>query len=169
MTKANKKKSAVIAAAGMAAAVAVGDAAFNTSYQAEVVRVIDGDTVEVSIELLPGMRQEIDVRERNLDTPEKRRGRGGAQCDAEIEQGKAVSQLVSDLLPPGTIIGVENIGLGKYAGRAVGDIKFRLEGEAAPIDLGDWLIAQGLAVEYDGGTKRKVWCPIAESAEDANG
>lgn len=147
-------------ALGAAAFVAVADAAFNTSYQAEVLRVIDGDTVEVSIELLPGMRQEIDVRERNLDTPEKRRGRGGAQCDEELAKGQEVSALVQQLLPPGTIVGVENIGLGKYAGRAVGDIKFQLPGEPEPVDLGDWLIGQGLAVEYDGGTKSKPWCPI---------
>ncbi|MEM1370588.1 MAG: hypothetical protein AAGG72_00010 [Pseudomonadota bacterium] len=165
MSKGNKTNKALIGAVAIAGAIATADASFNTSYQAEVIRVIDGDTVEVSVELIPGLAQVVDVRERNLDTPEKRRGRFGAQCEAEREKGLAVSKLVGDLLPPGTIIGVENVGLGKYAGRWVGDIKFQLEGEAEALDLGDWLIGQGLAVAYDGGTKQKVWCPIEAGSE----
>jgi endonuclease YncB( thermonuclease family) len=157
MTKKAKLPVAVAATLVLAAGAST---AFKTSYVGEVVRVIDGDTVEAKIEVLPGMTYTVDVRERDLDTPEKRRGRGGAQCDEEIAQGKAVSKLVSDLLPAGTKIGIENVGLGKYAGRFIGDIKLVIDDGSAPVDLGDWLIGQGLAVNYDGGTKRKVWCPI---------
>lgn len=134
-----------------------------TTYKAEVVRVLDGDTVEVKIELLPELFQIINVREGNLDTPEKRRGKFGAQCDQELEFGKQVSQYVFDLLPVGTIIQLENIKLGKYAGRTIGDIKFILEPDGPLIDLGDHLISEGMAVSYDGGTKNKVWC---ESGSD---
>lgn len=160
----NKRKLAAGALA-LGGIVAVSDAAFNTSYQATVERVIDGDTVVVSVSLAPGLVQSIHMRERDLDTPEKRRGgRGGAQCDAELEAGRKVTALVEQLLPPGTEIGLENVGIGKYAGRWVGDIMFQLPGGGNPVDLGDWLIGQGLAVPYDGGTKAKVWCPV-EPAE----
>lgn len=144
------------AAVGIAATAAAGSTAFQTSYRGEVVRVIDGDTVEVEIDLLPGLTQRVAVRERNLDTPEKRRGRFGAQCEAELELGKQVSALVAEHLPPGSVVGIRNISLGKYAGRAVGDILLSVDGEV--VDLGFWLISLGLGVPYDGGTKRKVWC-----------
>jgi micrococcal nuclease len=129
-----------------------------TSYKAEIVRVLDGDTVEVKIELLPELFQVIHVREGNLDTPEKRRGRFGAQCEQELEFGKLVSQYVMDLLPIGTVVQIENVRLGKYAGRTIGDIKLTLEPDGPLVDLGDHLISQGMAVSYDGGTKNKVWC-----------
>lgn len=156
------KKRTAIAAIGVLASVALGDASFHTSYEGRVIRVIDGDTIEVAIEVAPGMVMEVDVRERDLDTPEKRRGgRGGAQCPEEQALGKKVSQLVSSYLKPGTSVGVVNVGLGKYAGRWVGDIRFMIDGSVH--DLGDWLINQNLAVHYDGKTKAKVWCPKDET------
>lgn len=138
--------------------------AFETSYKAEVVRVIDGDTIEVKIEVFPDLFQTIDVRERDLDTPEKRRGKFGAQCEAEVEAAIDVSKYVSELLPPGSIIGVENVDYGKYAGRTVGDIKLLLE-NGDTVDLGDHLIGLGMAVHYDGGTKKKVWCAATDGEQ----
>lgn len=129
-----------------------------TTYKAEVIRVIDGDTIEVSVELLPDLYQTIDVRERNLDTPEKRRGIGGAKCDQELAYGKVVSEYVFQLLPVGTIVQIENFKKDKYAGRIVADIKFYMSEGGELLDLGDHLIEQGMAVPYDGGTKQKVWC-----------
>ncbi|MEM7667526.1 MAG: thermonuclease family protein [Pseudomonadota bacterium] len=151
------KATTMLAACGLLATGGLAaDGLFNTSYSARVERVIDGDTVEVVVDLAPGMSQTVDVRERDLDTPEKRRGRFGAQCEAERELGLKVSALVTDTLAEGTAVRIDNVGLGKYAGRWVGDIRFALDGRI--VDLGDWLIGQGLAVHYDGGTKRKVWC-----------
>lgn len=134
------------------------DGEIKTTYKAEIIRVIDGDTVEVSVELLPNLNQTIHVREGNLDTPEKRRGRGGAQCDQEIEYGKIVSEYVRGLLPVGSTVQIENFEEGKYAGRIIGDIKFKMSEDGELLDLGDHLIEQGMAVPYDGGTKQKVWC-----------
>ncbi|MEO0496907.1 MAG: hypothetical protein AAF141_05985 [Pseudomonadota bacterium] len=152
---------ASLATMAVCGVIGVGAAdAFRTTYEAEVVRVIDGDTVEARVILAPGLGQVVDIRERDLDTPEKRRGRFGAQCEAERELGLEVSALVTEMLPVGTKIGIENVGLGKYAGRWVGDIRMVVDGTV--VDLGDWLIEQDLAVHYDGGTKRKVWCKDEE-------
>lgn len=165
-----KIKDTALAAAVIAASGSIGATAFQTTYVGEVVRVIDGDTIKAKIEVLPDLFYTVDVRERDLDTPEKRRGGyGGAQCDEEIEAGKAVSKLIADLLPPGTEIGIENVGLGKYAGRFVGDIKLVVEPNQPPVDLGDWLIGQNLAMPYDGKTKAKVWCPIETNSETSDG
>lgn len=153
-----KTKAAMLLAGGVALGLVASDAAFHTSYEGTVKRVIDGDTVEVLVEVAPGLVQEVDIRERDLDTPEKRRGgRGGAKCEEEIALGKSVTALVRSKLPPGTTVGIANVGLGKYAGRWVGDIRLVVDGRI--VDLGDWLIGQGLAVNYDGGKKRKSWCP----------
>lgn len=129
-----------------------------TVYKANVIRVIDGDTIEVSVELLPNLTQTIHVREGNLDTPEKRRGIGGAKCDQELAYGKVVSEYVFQLLPVGTVVQIENFKKDKYAGRIVADIKFYMSEGGELLDLGDHLIEQGMAVPYDGGTKQKVWC-----------
>lgn len=157
------------AAAAIVAAGALGASAFQTSYEGEVVRVIDGDTIEARIEVLPDMYYTVSVRERDLDTPEKRRGRFGAQCEEEVIAGQEVSALIGNLLPPGTKIGIRNVGLGKYAGRFIGDIQMIVDAGQPPVDLGDWLIGQGLAVSYDGGTKNKVWCPISVEQPSSDG
>lgn len=133
------------------------DAQFSTSYEAQVLRVIDGDTIEVQIELFPGLIRKVKMRERDLDTAESRYvGKGSAQCEREKEIGLQTKELVKSHLPPGTVIGVRNVSGGKYFGRAVGDMLLKVDGKV--VDLGDWLIGQGLAVHYDGGTKRKAWC-----------
>lgn len=112
---------------------------------ATVDRVIDGDTVELSVNIWPGLTQQISLRLDGVNTPEKR---GSDQC--EKAAAKEASAFTDGLLA-GQRVTVTGVRLGKYAGRVLGRIS--VDG----VDLGDALIAAGHARPYDGG-KREAWC-----------
>ena len=117
-------------------------------YPAEVVRVVDGDTVDVRLHVYPNPPLYIDERVRlaGINTAEKRTRRECEFADAEAATAY-VEQWVA-----------KHVGLVFFRwtsrrtyGRAVGHLV--AEGET----LSDALLAAGHAVEYDGRTKRKPW------------
>ena len=81
----------VVAAAFGAATLAQTEPDIKNPYElyyAEVVKIIDGDTLEVRVDLWPGLVTEYSVRVRGVDSPELR----GANCPEEkiwAEQAKA--------------------------------------------------------------------------------
>jgi micrococcal nuclease len=115
-------------------------------YAAEVIRVIDGDTVEVFIEKDVGfdvvVRFKKQVRMAGIDAPEK----SGATAAA----GLASKALVQSLLPPGTriIMRTEKPDATEKFGRFLATIW--LNGE----NLSDHLIKVGAAQAYSGRGKR---------------
>ncbi|MDH5327685.1 MAG: thermonuclease family protein [Gammaproteobacteria bacterium] len=117
-------------------------------YQAEVVRVVDGDTIELNVHVWPGLVQNIKLRLSGVNTPEKR-GRNVSQCEKKAAQ-KATNFTQRWVKGINRII-VTEVKLGKYAGRALGKIK---KGE---LDLGEELIRAGHAKPYSGG-RRQAWC-----------
>ena len=127
---------------------------------AEVVRVIDGDTVAVRARIWPGQFVETRVRLRGVDTPEIRR----PECEAERTAGQAAARFTAgwtgmtpaaEAVAPAWI-SLHDIDLGSFAGRVVARIR-RADGA----DLSDDLTAAGLAVAYgDDGP----WCALAEGA-----
>ena len=116
-------------------------------YKADLVRVLDGDTVEVSVHVWPGLKQSIKLRIAGINTPEKR----GRVSDCEKAAGKAATAFTENWLKDADTITVYDIHLGKWAGRVVGKLK---KGGA---DLSQALINAGHAKPYDGG-KREPWC-----------
>jgi micrococcal nuclease len=115
-------------------------------YAAEVIRVIDGDTVEVFIEKDVGfdvvVRFKKQVRMTGIDAPEK----SGATAAA----GLASKALVQSLLPPGTsiIMRTEKPDATEKFGRFLATIW--LNGE----NLSEHLIKVGAAQAYSGKGKR---------------
>lgn len=110
--------------------------------QAVVVRIIDGDSLVVDIPTFPliiGKR--IPVRIANCDTPEK-----NDKNPAIRARANAAKRFTASLAPPGSTVWLRQIQRDKY---------FRLLArvEAAGRDLTDALIANGLALPYDGGKK----------------
>lgn len=116
-------------------------------YSAEVVRIIDGDTIAVKVDLWPGLSKVVNLRLRGVNTPEKRTKR---ECE-KIAATKAYNFTELWLLDAGKIT-VTNISLGKWAGRAVGDIHNK-NWES----LSSALIHSKNGREYN-GEKRKPWC-----------
>lgn len=110
--------------------------------RAELVRVVDGDTIIVNIAEWPAIVGEaIGIRVNGCDTPELRDKR--PEMRAKAKQAKAALLVI---LERAEVITLRNIERGKYF-RLVADVY------ADESNVSDLLIASGLALPYDGGTK----------------
>jgi len=118
----------------------------------DVVRVLDGDTVEAQCGVWLGTKIQTMVRVRGVDTPEKH-----GKCPAESALAIRASTFTKDALPPGTPIQLFKIEPDKYGGRVVATVVYDSPTRRG-LYLGDELVAAGLARGYDGGTKSS-WCP----------
>jgi len=121
-------------------------------YNWEVLRVIDGDTIQIANEFLP-KELNLSVRMKGVDTPEKG---GRAKCQKEnILAQKAtifIKNAFENAKKNNQKINFSEIKWDKYGGRIVAKIMIEKN------DLGDDLIKKGLAVAYFGDKKTKNWC-----------
>jgi len=116
-------------------------------FLAEVVRVIDGDTVEVRAHIWPEQTIVTTVRLADIDTPELR-----GHCEAEIEAAVRARTHVQGLVDQvGGRLWLRDVRLGKYAGRVLG----RLETPQG-LDFGRSLIGARLAVPYEDRRAQRV-------------
>ncbi len=134
----------VLGAADMGAAA--GAETIPGPVPAAVIRVIDGDTLEVRARVWVGNDITTLVRLRGVDAPERQ----GA-CPAERRLAARARRFVVDLVAGGPVA-LRRVGLGKYAGRVVADVAL-IDG----LDLGTALARAGLARPYRGG-RRGDWC-----------
>ncbi|MCF6291973.1 MAG: thermonuclease family protein [Robiginitomaculum sp.] len=111
---------------------------------AKVLRVVDGDTIAVSALIWPGQRVEIKVRLAEVNAPETFR----PACQEEKKIGQLATLFVSQQI--GQQVDLQDIRLGKYAGRIVANI-ITASGE----DLGELLLNAGLAHKQK---DRNGWC-----------
>lgn len=121
----------------------------NNTYSANVVRVIDGDTIEIDVNTWLGATQRINLRLYGANTPEKR-GKGVSDCEklAAIKATKFTEKWLDGI---GEVM-ITNVKNGSFAGRAVGALYHVDKGF-----LHRALIGSGNAVIYYGG-KRSPWC-----------
>jgi endonuclease YncB( thermonuclease family) len=118
-------------------------------YDAQILRVSDGDTVVIAAPFLPQpLKPELAVRIYGVDTPEK--GFRG-QCDSEKQRGEAASVFTKNLVNSSQQRQVVLYGWDKFGGRVLGDII--LNGQS----LRSMLIQNGFAREYYGDAKQS-WC-----------
>lgn len=115
------------------------------NYKATVVRVVDGDTVYLDVDLGFMTRRIIDVRLKGIDTPEIR--------GASREAGLKAKSFTEQALPPGATVMVNTYKAEKY-GRFLADIWY-LPGTAdlkqiqeMGRHLNQELLDHGLAVPY---------------------
>ena len=127
---------------------------------AHVVKVIDGDTLAVRVHIWLGQDLSTRVRLAGIDAPELK-----GKCDRERELARRARDYLLARLDPAetdTEIGavrLREIRHGKFAGRVVARVE-TLDGT----DLGQELIAAGLARPYD-GRRRASWCEAAGTAD----
>ena len=118
-------------------------------YDAQIVRVNDGDTVVISAPFLPPpLKPELAVRIYGVDTPEKGHR---AQCPSEDARGKAATEFTKNAVAKSLKRQVTLYGWDKFGGRVLGDIV--LDGQS----LRTALIQNGFAREYYGDAKQS-WC-----------
>lgn len=113
---------------------------------AEVVRIIDGDTIRVKAKIWVDQTVEVSVRLRGIDAPEIFR----PKCDAERALARTAKASVAAAAPVGSQVTITNITRDKYGGRVVASV-ITTDGET----LAARLLAQGQAIP-EGGPK--PWC-----------
>jgi endonuclease YncB( thermonuclease family) len=119
------------------------------TYDAQIVRVNDGDTVVIAAPFLPQpLKPELAVRIYGVDTPEKGHR---AQCPSENERGQMATKFTTNAVAKSTKRQVILYGWDKFGGRVLGDIV--LDGQS----LRAMLIQNGFAREYFGEAKQS-WC-----------
>lgn len=110
-------------------------------YWAEVIRVVDGDTVDMLIDLGFDVWVKQRIRLLGIDTAEKKH-----------PLGKATKKAMADQLE-GKIILIEVTKPDKY-GRYLGTLWLT---EASTSSINDQLYVNRLAKLYDGGSKTSLW------------
>jgi endonuclease YncB( thermonuclease family) len=121
----------------------------SATYDAQVLRVSDGDTIVISAPFLPApLKPELAVRIFGVDTPEKGHR---AQCPQEDQRAQQASKYTTQLIQQGKRIQVTLYGWDKFGGRVLGDII--VDGQSVRFGL----IQNGLAREYYGDSKQS-WC-----------
>lgn len=119
------------------------------TYDAQIVRVSDGDTVVIAAPFLPApLKPELAVRIYGVDTPEKG---FRAQCPSEDARGKAATEFTKNAVAKSLKRQVVLYSWDKFGGRVLGDIL--LDGQS----LRTGLIQNGFAREYYGDAKQS-WC-----------
>ena len=114
--------------------------------RAQVLRVIDGDTLEVNAIIWVDQTIRTRVRLSRVDTPELH-----GRCAEEKRLAEAARDYLRKRVENREVV-LKNVQWGKYAGRVLADVE-SLDGES----LARSLVEQGFARPYD-GKKRKPWC-----------
>ena len=125
----------------------------------EIDRVVDGDTIDVTIDLGFDLYKNERVRVAGVDTPEKR-----TRDLEEKALGLDATQWLKDKLE-GAIDGDDELtirtelkgGVGKY-GRLLGWLYIGDD----DVSLNEQMITEGYAWDYDGGTKKKDFEELRE-------
>ena len=119
------------------------------TYDAQIVRVSDGDTIVIAAPFLPApLKPELAVRVFGVDTPEKGHR---AQCPSEAQRGEQASAFTKNAVKSTKKHQVILYSWDKFGGRVLGDIV--LDG----VSLRSELIRNGFAREYYGDAKQS-WC-----------
>ncbi len=119
------------------------------TYDTQILRVSDGDTIVISARFLPApLKPELAVRIYGVDTPEKGHR---AQCPSEAQRGEAASAWTKQLIASGQKFQVTLYAWDKFGGRVLGDIL--VDGRSVRAGL----IQNGFAREYYGDAKQS-WC-----------
>ena len=125
----------------------------------EINRVVDGDTIDVTIDLGFDLYKKERVRVAGVDTPEKR-----TRNLEEKALGLDATHWLKDKLE-GAIDGDDELtirtelkgGVGKY-GRLLGWLYVGDE----EVSLNEQMLSEGYAWDYDGGTKKKDFEELRE-------
>ena len=116
------------------------------SYVAKVERVIDGDTVELDIDVGFGIWIKRKMRLYGINTPETR-----TRDKEEKERGLAAKARLKELIDDRDRVRIMTYGNGKF-GRLLGDIWVKHE-DGKWSFVNDLLVKEGHAEEYDGGKR----------------
>ena len=139
----------------LTAAVSFADE-FAGPVTATVLRVVDGDTLEIEAQIWPQQWVRTNIRVRGIDAPEVRLTR--YTCEAEVALGHVATERVRELLgmrgsPIPPTVTLTEIDLDKYGGRHVATVTME-NGQS----LGVRLMLEDLAKPWDGQQTSPTFC-----------
>ena len=120
------------------------------TYNIDLIRVVDGDTIDANIDLGFDISVKKRVRFLGVNTPECR-----TRDLEEKAKGLAAKDRVKQLLEGSKKIQLISHGVGKF-GRCLGEIHIDVVGDKEKVtleSLNELLIKEGHAVEYHGGKR----------------
>ena len=131
-----------------------------TYFVKSVDRVVDGDTIDISIDLGFDLTKKERVRLAGIDTPEKR-----TKDSKEKEMGYQATEFLEMHLMEATKLTVRTEKDGKF-GRMLGWL-YKTDEDTTSIN--QIMIDKGYAWSYDGGTKEKNLDDLMAKRESNNG
>ena len=120
------------------------------TYNIELLKVVDGDTIDAKIDLGFDVSIKKRVRFLGVDAPESR-----TRDLEEKKKGLAAKDRVKELLEGANTIQLKSHGVGKY-GRCLGELHIDVVDGKEKMTLesvNELLIKEGHAVEYHGGKR----------------
>jgi endonuclease YncB( thermonuclease family) len=121
---------------------------FDGPVQADVVRVIDGDTFEAAAKIWLGQAIDVHVRIEGIDAPELH-----AHCDEERAHAEAARDYLAHRIE-GAAVQLSHVHYDKYGGRVDATVR------DSTGDIAAAMLKAGMAREYH-GERRQPWCPTA--------
>ena len=115
-------------------------------YNATLVKVLDGDTIDAYIDLGFDLKIKKRIRYMGIDTWESR-----TRDKEEKVKGLAAKARNKELLEAGTFK-IVSYGTGKF-GRVLGEVF--VQTDDGLVSVNETLISEGHAYEFDGGKKKK--------------
>lgn len=130
----------------------------NTTRLARVVRIVDGDTLDVSTYLRKGEAMcQYRVRIIGIDTPETR-----TRNPKEKEAGENAKAALGKFIRIGSMVWIEFRGEDMY-GREIGRVFTTTRGAnrkfTRNVDIGKMMVSMGFGKEYSGKGARPTWTP----------
>tara|TARA_Y100001937_G_scaffold44540_1_gene62678 strand:+ start:396 stop:800 length:405 start_codon:yes stop_codon:yes gene_type:complete len=131
-----------------------------TYFVKSVDRVVDGDTIDISIDLGFDLTKRERVRLAGIDTPEKR-----TKNPKEKEMGYQATEFLEMHLMEATKLTVKTEKEGKF-GRMLG---WLYKSETDTMSINQIMIDKGYAWAYDGGTKVRNLEDLMTKRENSDG
>ena len=131
-----------------------------TYFVKSVDRVVDGDTIDISIDLGFNLTKKERVRLAGIDTPEKR-----TKDQREKEMGYQATEFLEMHLMEATKLTVRTEKDGKF-GRMLG---WLYKTDTDTMSINQIMIDKGYAWSYDGGTKEKNLDDLMAKRESSDG
>ena len=131
-----------------------------TYFVKSIDRIVDGDTIDISIDLGFDLTKKERVRLAGIDTPEKR-----TKDQKEKEMGYQATEFLEMHLMEATKLTVRTEKDGKF-GRMLG---WLYKTDKDTMSINQIMIDKGYAWSYDGGTKEKNLDDLMAKRNEANG
>ena len=131
-----------------------------TYFVKSIDRIVDGDTIDISIDLGFDLTKKERVRLAGIDTPEKR-----TKNQKEKEMGYQATEFLEMHLMEATKLTVRTEKDGKF-GRMLG---WLYKTDEDTMSINQIMIDKGYAWSYDGGTKEKNLDDLMAKRENNNG